>query len=309
MIPVQAVQHVNINCAQLETAQKFYQDIVGLTTEAHSGPDPQDGTPLGMGPGMQWDAFQLHDHHSFHGTALDLREWQTPLFTGMPYASPNHLGFSRLAFKVPNIALQCERLTDSNVNCFSAPEDVLIDRDRDQRRRFFCVSGPDNMVLEFVDHDGEVEMGYINVNCSDIQRSMTWYCDTLGFKPTQPLLEHEMNGLVYGAAGSLKFKSALLHPGGEESGFGLQLTEWTDPRPTGQPYSEMNHLGLHHLTLAVENCQACYEILIEAGVKCLSKPVWLDLGSDMPVDGSWSLFFFDPDGACIELVQNPELNV
>lgn len=308
-IPVQALQYVNINCSQLESAQKFYEDIVTLTTEAHSGPDPQDGTPLRLGPGMQWDAFQLHDHHSFHGTALDLREWQTPTCIGELHQQPNHLGFSRLAFKVPDIALQCERLADSNVNCFSAPEDVLIDRDLDLRRRFFCFSGPDGMVLEFFDHDGPVEMGYVNVNCSDIERSIDWYCNTLGFKPTQPLLDHDMNGLVYGAAGSLKFKSTLLHLSGEENSFGLQLTEWTDPQPTGQPYSEMNHLGLHRIALAVDDCQACYEALVNDGVDSPGKPVWLDMGPDMLGDGVWSLFLYDPDGSCIELVQNSELSV
>ncbi len=307
-IAVQTLRDVNINCSQLESAQKFYEDIVGLSTEVHCGPDPQNGVALGMGPAMQWDAFQLYDHQSFHGTALDLREWQTPLFTGKPYSQPNHLGLSRLAFKVPNIARQCERLADSNVNCFSAPEDVLIDLDRDLRRRFFCFDGPDNMVLEFFEHDGPVEMGYVNVNCGNIQRSTEWYSDMLGFEPTQPRLDHDMNGLVYGAAGSLKFTSTLLHLADEPNGFGLQLTEWTDPGPIGQPYPAMNHLGLQRITLAVEDCQACYAALMQAGVNCLSKPVWLDVGPDIPVDGAWSLFFFDPDGACIELVQTPELN-
>ncbi len=308
-ISVQAFSLVNINCSQLESAQRFYEDIVGLSTEAHSGPDPQDGTALGMGPAMQWDAFHLHDHQSFRGTALDLREWQTPVFTGTPYQQPNHLGFSRLAFKVPNIALQCERLADSNVDCFSAPEDVLIDRDLDLHRRFFCFTGPDNMVLEFLDHDGLVEMGYVNVNCSNIESSIAWYCDTFGFKLTQPLLEHDMSGLVYGAAGSLRFKSTLLHLAGEEDGFGLQLTEWTSPKPVGQPYSAMNHLGLYRIALTVDDCQASYQDLVKDGVNCPSKPVWLDVGPDMSADGVWSLFCFDPDGVCIELVQNPELNV
>ncbi|MGI9286588.1 MAG: VOC family protein [Pseudomonadales bacterium] len=307
-IPVQAVRHVNINCSQLESAQKFYENVVGLNTEAHTGPAPQDGTKLGMGPHMQWDAFMLNDHLSFHGTALDLLEWKTPLITGEPYQQPHHLGFSRLAFKVPEIALQCERLADSNVNCFSAPEDVLIDSDRDLRRRFFCFSGPDDMVLEFFDHDGPVEMGYVNVNCSNIERSFAWYCDNLGFQTSEPLLDHEMNGLVYGAAGSVHFESTLLHIPGEEHRFGVQLTEWTNPKPIGQPYTEMNNLGLYRIALAVDDCQACYEVLLQNGVNCPTTPVWLDMGPDLPIDGVWALFFFDPDGACIELIQNPELN-
>ncbi len=308
-ILVQSVRHVNINCSQLESAQKFYEGIVGLNTEAHTGSDPQDGTALGMGPAIQWDAFQLNDHHSFHGTALDLLEWQAPLFTGAPYQQPNHIGFSRLAFKVPDIALQCERLADADVDCFSAPEDVLIDRDHDLRRRFFCFSGPDGMVLEFFDHDGPVEMGYVNVNCSHIERSLAWYCDNLGFRPTEPLLDHEMNGLVYGAGGGLRFKSTLLHIPGQEQRFGVQLTEWTDPKPIGQPYTQMNNLGLYRIALAVDDCQACYEALLQNGVNCPTRPVWLDMGPDLPIDGIWALFFFDPDGACIELIQNPELNV
>ena len=44
--------------------------------------------------------------------------------------------------------------------------------------------------------------------------------------------------------------------------------------------------------------------LVRLGVDT-GPPVWLDMGPDIPIDGLWALFFADPDGACLELIQTP----
>jgi hypothetical protein len=61
------------------------------------------------------------------------------------------------------------------------------------------------------------------------------------------------------------------------------------------------------MAFMVENAHACYDELRSCGVEC-RPPVWLDMGPEVPIDGLWALFFPDPDGACLELIQTPTLD-
>ena len=58
------------------------------------------------------------------------------------------------------------------------------------------------------------------------------------------------------------------------------------------------------MAFLVEDAAACHAELGRLGVTC-GAPVWLDMGPDIPIDGLWALFFADPDGACLELIQTP----
>jgi hypothetical protein len=56
----------------------------------------------------------------------------------------------------------------------------------------------------------------------------------------------------------------------------------------------------------VDDAHACYEELQRLGVKC-GPPVWLDMGPEIPIEGLWALFFPDPDGTCLELIETPTI--
>jgi hypothetical protein len=81
---------------------------------------------------------------------------------------------------------------------------------------------------------------------------------------------------------------------------------WKRPAPIGRPYDSANHLGLYRMAFLVEDMQASYDEIRRQGVEC-PPPVYLDMGPEIPIDGLWALFFPDPDGTCLELIETPKL--
>ena len=72
----------------------------------------------------------------------------------------------------------------------------------------------------------------------------------------------------------------------------------------GAPAAAANQLGLFRMAFLVEDARAGHAELLRRGVET-GEPVWLDMGPDVPVDGLWAVFFRDPDGTCLELIQTP----
>ena len=64
--------------------------------------------------------------------------------------------------------------------------------------------------------------------------------------------------------------------------------------------------GLYRIAFLVENAQESWEELQRLGVGCPA-PAFLDLGPEIPVDGVHAVFFPDPDGTCLELIEAPAL--
>jgi catechol 2,3-dioxygenase-like lactoylglutathione lyase family enzyme len=84
--------------------------------------------------------------------------------------------------------------------------------------------------------------------------------------------------------------------------FVVDLLEWRTPRPVGRPYASANHLGLFRLAFLVEDARACHAELVRQGVDS-SPPVWLEMGPEVPIAGLFAVFFRDPDGTCLELIE------
>ena len=74
----------------------------------------------------------------------------------------------------------------------------------------------------------------------------------------------------------------------------------------GSAYASPNNIGLYRMAFAVEDIQQCYRQLLDNGVDCPRPPVYQYMGEDVGVEGVWALFFFDPDGICIELIETPK---
>jgi hypothetical protein len=62
------------------------------------------------------------------------------------------------------------------------------------------------------------------------------------------------------------------------------------------------------MAFMVADIQLAYDEIKTQGVEC-RPPVFLDMGPEIPIDGVWALFFPDPDGTCMELIETPTLNV
>lgn len=126
---------------------------------------------------------------------------------------------------------------------------------------------------------------------------MRFYRDVLGFKylselqvagePSATLLQLE----------NVDLRAAYL----ERDGTRIELLHYASPghQGDGQP-RPMNHLGLTHLSVRVDNLAETLRELDQAGVRILPQTK-----IDIPAFQAAAVFVADPDGTRIELVQSP----
>lgn len=311
-IPLKRFAHCNVNCSSLTRSRAFYTDVVGLRAFSHTNPPLQRGGGFPMPPGedaeLQWDAWILHDHRGPAASpAVDLLEWKTPTPTGVPYPSANHLGFYRLCYLVPSVAEMHQRFLDAGAIVLSPPATAWLDEARTQPVEVFCGLDPDGTCLEFVQNDvvPSTQSVHVNVNCSDLAHSRDWYIANLGFEVNGTSAPGPQPGGAFGYPGDCEWEAAFLTLPGQRGTFTIDLLQWRRPTPVGRPYTTANHLGIYRMAFMVDDIHACYETLVANGVACSSPPVGLDMGPDIPVDRLWALFFTDPDGTCLELIEEP----
>ena len=308
-VPVLGVVHVNVNCSDLARSLRFYRDLVGLAPLTHTNPLPQDGAGFGLPGRVQWDAHLLHDARGPLGPAVDLLEWKRPLPVGKPATDPNQLGMFRLCLSVPDVDATYAKLVAAGVPCLSAPVLAPIDLAAGLSVRFFCARDPDGTAVEFLQAPGapaELRLMHVNVNCSDLARSGDWYRRVLGLVALGRSSPGPVDGAGFGWNGACEWQAEFFAAPGAAEPFVVDLLEWKTPRPCGAPARAANQLGLFRLAFLVDDAKACHAELLRHGVET-SAPVWLDMGPEVPIAGLWAVFFRDPDGTCLELIQRPEL--
>ena len=307
------VQHCNVNCSNLDRSLAFYADFVGLKALFHTAPPPQDGSGFGMPGDVQWDAWMLHDARGAGiedgSPALDLLEWKLPKPTGLPYEPANHLGMFRICFAVPDVDAVYARAQSRGIPCLSPPADIPIQAEAAPSVRALFTLDPDGTLVEFIeqpDTDG-VRFLHVNVNCSDLARSRAWYEEVLGFSTRGGSAPGAIDGAPFGFGdgSTCDYEASFLFA--KSGGFAIDLLEWKTPKPVGTPYASANHLGIYRMAFLVEDARAGYEELRRLGVEG-PEPVFLDMGPDIPVDGVWAVFFPDPDGTCLELIEAPTVS-
>ena len=301
-----AVTHINVNCSDLERSMRFYRDLVGLTPQSHTRPEPQEGAGFGLPGRVVWDAYLLHDDRGQAGAAVDLLEWQEPKPVGRPHPEANHLGFMRICLAAEDLDALHARLEAEGVRTRSAPVEVPVLAD--QNVRFFCCDDPDGTCIEFVERPGPVRLSHVNINCSDLDHSSAWYQRVLGVEPIAPRAEPPpASGEGFGIAGECRYRADFLAVGGNPESLILDLLEWTTPAPVGRPLVEANHLGPFRMAFLVSDASAACAELDRLGVEH-SGACWLTMGPDIPmIDGLNAVFFRDPDGTMLELIETPTI--
>ena len=298
-----SVMHVNVNCSDLERSLHFYCDKLGLVSQSHTNPLPQEGAGFGLPGRVVWDAHLLHDDRGPAATAVDLLEWKTPVSVGRPARDANQLGFFRLCLTHPDLDAMHAELEAAGVSCRSGP--ITIPILENQQVRFFCCDDPDGTCIEFVERAGPVRMSHININCRDLDHSSPWYQRVLGVEPITGRAEPPAaSGAGFGFAGDCRYRADFLALSGKPESLILDLLEWKDPKPVGRPFVEANHLGLFRMAFMVDDAAASCAELDRLGV-AHSGPCWLEMGPEIPIDGLNAVFFRDPDGTCLELIETP----
>ena len=305
-LPLLSTVHVNANCTDLRRSLAFYRDRVGLVPLSHTKPVPQDGTGFGLPGLVSWDAHLLYDERGVAGPAVDLLEWQQPRPTGRPPGVAHQLGLYRMCLAHPDLDGLHARLRAAGVRTASPPVEMPLDRSSGLTVRFFCAYDPDGTCVEFIEQPGALRLYHVNVNCRDLDRSSDWYREVLGLAPllarSQP---GPVDGTGLGFPGQCRFRADFLAIP-ERTDLIIDLLEWLDPAPVGQPAAAANQLGWFRLAYLVEDARACCAELDRQGV-AHSGPCWLDMGPEIPIDGLHAVFFRDPDGTCLELIERPRL--
>ncbi len=305
-LPLLSTVHVNANCRDLARSLAFYRDLVGLAPLSHTKPVPQDGAGFGLEGRVQWDAHLLYDDRGVTGPAIDLLEWQTPRPTGRPASAANQLGLYRTCLSHPDVDALAAIFSDAGVATLSRPVAMTLDAATDLHVRFFCALDPDGTCVEFIERPGPVRLLHVNVNCRDLDRSSEWYQRVLGLAPLTARSEPgPTDGVGLGFDGDCRFRADFLALPGRPDLI-VDLLEWLDPKPIGAPAADANQLGWFRLAYLVADAAACCAELDRLGV-AHSGPCWLDMGPEIPIDGLHAVFFRDPDGTCLELIEAPKL--
>jgi catechol 2,3-dioxygenase-like lactoylglutathione lyase family enzyme len=135
---------------------------------------------------------------------------------------------------------------------------------------------------------------HIGICVSDIERSIRFYRDALGFRYVSEL---EVAGEPSDSLLRLRnveLKAVYL----ERDGVRIELLHYGSPprKPAPRPH-EMNDLGFTHLSFHVTDLEGTLAALREAGATVLESTV-----VRIPGAGSLAAFLTDPDGVLIELV-------
>ena len=141
---------------------------------------------------------------------------------------------------------------------------------------------------------------HVGVTVSDLGRSIAFYRDLLGFHVAYERGEvtaEYMPSLV-GIPGA-RLKIAGL----DIPGLHLDLIEYISPRSAARP-GPTSDVGNAHLGYTVDDLWAAYHYLSAAGVRFKSEPVSPTVG---PNKGGWAVYFVDPDGVTLEMIQRPPL--
>tara|TARA_B100000519_G_C14187434_1_gene411440 strand:+ start:517 stop:1008 length:492 start_codon:yes stop_codon:yes gene_type:complete len=148
-----------------------------------------------------------------------------------------------------------------------------------------------------------VSVDHINLVVSDLDRSVDFYTNVLGFRETQRAeLEGEWIETIIGLETVKASVAYVVSPAGQPR---LELLQYHSPIGDGfQANSIPNTLGLRHLALSVDNIDSAVQRLREAGTELLSRPVVVPTDVIQHSTGQKILcYFHDPDGVLLELTE------
>lgn len=142
-------------------------------------------------------------------------------------------------------------------------------------------------------------LDHVAVTVSDMERSLRFYCDLLGLKEVERhRLEGETISKMAGKPEVIMEVVRLEAP--ETPGVMLDLQQYVAPEGKVSD-AQLGDVAHSHLCFGVPDVWAAYKDLSEKGVEFVSEPVSFDL--------EWGIvyvvFFKDPDGFILELMQVP----
>ena len=142
-------------------------------------------------------------------------------------------------------------------------------------------------------------LDHVSVTVSDMDRSLGFYCDLLGLKEVE---RHRLEGeTISKMAGKPDVIMEVVRlEASETPGVMLDLQQYVTPESKVSD-AQLGDVAHSHFCFGVPDVWAAYRELKAKGVEFVSEPVSFDL--------EWGIvyvvFFKDPDGFILELMQVP----
>lgn len=142
-------------------------------------------------------------------------------------------------------------------------------------------------------------LAHTGLTVRDLDRSLGFYRDLLGMRVVME--QEKRGGYLAEIVGYPDAHVRMAHLELPAGGHRIELFQYLEPAPRGEP-SEPCAVGLTHVCILVDDLEAAFGRLREAGVRSLSGPVLVDTGVNA---GASAVYVRDPDGAIVELCQPP----
>lgn len=144
-------------------------------------------------------------------------------------------------------------------------------------------------------------LDHVAVTVSDLDRSLRFYRDLLGFKEVERhRLEGETISKMAGKEGVVLQVVRLAIP--ETPGILVDLQLYIEP-PGELSNAVLGMSNQGHFCFGVKDLDRAYRELSESGVEFVSEPVVFDLGDEWEYGALKVVFFKDPDGFVLELME------
>jgi len=136
---------------------------------------------------------------------------------------------------------------------------------------------------------------HVNVNCSQLARSLDFYQGALGLTPLSHTRPVPQDGAGFGMPGRVQWDAWIIHDDRGQRAQGIDLLEWKLPTPMGRAATP-HELGFSRLLLTTRDASALHARLAAAGATPLAAPASLG--------GARGGFLVrDPDGALLEIAE------
>jgi catechol 2,3-dioxygenase-like lactoylglutathione lyase family enzyme len=144
-----------------------------------------------------------------------------------------------------------------------------------------------------------VHVSHVGLCVSDLERSLRFYCDGLGFDAGARFDVGSDFGPTLEVDGDVRVTSQFV----TRDGLSIELLHYHTPGVHGVPSSTRNQLGFTHLCIRVDDIDAIATRLVAAGGSIVAATRYeLELGA---AGTSAYVFVADPDGVRVELMQLP----
>lgn len=134
---------------------------------------------------------------------------------------------------------------------------------------------------------------HIGLCVSDLERSLVFYRDGLGFEEGPGF---EIDYPISEMSGDVRLTSQFLHSGDLR----VELLHFDRPTAFGVPSASRNQLGLTHFSFSVDDIDAAAAHLVRHGGTIVEGT------RSTPADRVHIIFLADPDGTRVELMRHPE---